>query len=133
MDLSFQLDLMGIIFKANDVDEFKKQYQFLKDNYKSEEEVKRIDDFIENLIHSSVEESERSMEEIRLRCHLILNKDIIPVSYIAKNYFNKSKDWLYQRINKNNVNGKPANFTDSEIRTFNHALQDIGKRIGSIA
>lgn len=133
MDLSFQLDLMKIIFQSNDVDEFKKQYQFLKNNYKSEEEVRRIDDFISHLVHASMEESKQSMEEIRLRCHLILNKEIIPVSYIAKNYFNKSKNWLYQRINKNNVNGKPANFTDSEIKTFNRALEDIGKKIGSIS
>jgi hypothetical protein len=73
------------------------------------------------------------MEEIKLRVFLIENKEIIPISYIARNYFMKSKDWMYQRINGNKVNGKPAKFSPSEIKTFHLAIQDIGKKLGSIA
>ena len=32
--------------------------------------------------------------------------DLIPVSYIAKNYFGKSRAWLYQRINGYKVRGQ---------------------------
>ena len=49
--------------------------------------------------------------------------------YIAKTYFNKSRQWLYQRINGNIVNGKQASFTKEEIDILNHALNDIGNRL----
>lgn len=58
--------------------------------------------------------------------------NILPLSHIAEHYFKKSRQWLYQRINGNIVNGKPAQFTDEEIETLNFALQDISKKIGSI-
>ncbi|MDR3339838.1 MAG: DUF5053 domain-containing protein [Candidatus Symbiothrix sp.] len=41
--------------------------------------------------------------------------------------------WLHQKINGNVKNGKPAKFTNAEIEIFNFALQDISKKIGSIA
>jgi tRNA splicing ligase len=133
MNLTDQLEILKITQEVGDVEKFKEQYKYLKENFKSESDVKRIEDFIENMLKEFTEKNEQDMEEIRLRCHLILNKEIIPISYIAKNYFKKSKDWLYQRINGNIVNGKPATFSKSEIQTFNFALQDIGEKIGSIA
>jgi len=133
MKLTDQLEILKIIHDAGDAEKFKEQYLFLKENFASESEVKAIEDFVDRMLKESMEESDRNMEEIRLRYHLILNKEIIPVSYIAKNYFKKSKEWMYQRINGNLVNGKPVKFSESEIKTFNYALQDIGKKIGSIA
>lgn len=62
-------------------------------------------------------------------------KDVIPIvslAYIAKTYFNKTRQWLYQRINGSLVNGKPARFTPEEIETLNNALKDIGNRLSSI-
>lgn len=62
-------------------------------------------------------------------------KDIMPVvsmAYIAKTYFNKTRQWLYQRINGALVNGKPARFTPEEIETLNNALKDIGRRLSSV-
>lgn len=58
--------------------------------------------------------------------------DILSMSYIAKNYFNKSRTWLYQRINGNNVNGKPAYFTRTERQQLQDALHDIGKKLSAI-
>ena len=55
-------------------------------------------------------------------------KNILPVislSYIAKTYFGKTKSWMYQRVNGNLVNGKPAKFTDEEKEILNSALKDI--------
>lgn len=57
---------------------------------------------------------------------------IISAAYIAKNYFGKSKEWFYQKMNGNIVNGKPAQFSKEEIETLNLALQDISLKIGSI-
>lgn len=47
------------------------------------------------------------------------------MSYIAKNYFGKSRSWLCQRINGLAVNGKEARFTESEKATLDLALKDI--------
>jgi tRNA splicing ligase len=132
MKLADQLEILKITQDVGDVEKFKEQYKYLKENFTSESEIKQIDDFVEGMVKEFTEKNEQDMEEIRLRCHLILNKEIIPVSYIAKNYFKKSKDWLYQRINGNIVNGKPATFSKSEVQTFSFALQDIGKKLGSI-
>lgn len=49
----------------------------------------------------------------------------ISMSYIAKNYFGKSRSWLCQRINGLAVNGKEARFTESEKATLDLALKDI--------
>jgi len=129
MELKIELEKLEEYFLNLDVNRFKEQYTLLKNNFTSESEIKKIDDFFNTLNKKSEEESEQTMEEIRLRCHLILNKEIIPFSYIAKNYFKKSKEWLYQRLNENIVNGKPARFSENEIKTFNFALHDISKRI----
>ena len=57
----------------------------------------------------------------------------ISLSYIAKKYFGKSRNWLYQRINGYMVNGKRAEFTQNEFRTFLDALDDIGTTIRNIS
>jgi hypothetical protein len=133
MELSIELEKLKNAFLSSDVENFKKQYTLMKNSFTSEKEVKLIDDFFDAVLKEEQEERNRAMEEIRLRCHLIMNKEIIPFSYIARNYFKKSKEWLYQRLNENLVNGKSAKFSENEIETFNFALQDIGKKIGSIA
>lgn len=71
-------------------------------------------------------------EELVLRDKLESVLPIVSVSYIAKNYFNKSRYWLYQRINGNIVNGKKAKFTPSEIVLLETAFKDISKKIGSV-
>lgn len=63
-------------------------------------------------------------------------KDILPVvslSFIAREYFGKTKEWLYQRINGNTVNGKPARFTEEEVKTLNSALHDIAQKLLKIS
>ncbi|GHT04862.1 hypothetical protein AGMMS49525_11700 [Bacteroidia bacterium] len=53
----------------------------------------------------------------------------ISVSYLAKNYFNKSPQWFYQRLNGNSVNGKPAKFTPNELMKLRDSLTDISTKI----
>ncbi|MDO5522746.1 MAG: DUF5053 domain-containing protein [Bacteroidia bacterium] len=55
--------------------------------------------------------------------------EAISLSYIAKTYFGKSKEWLYQRLNGYKVNGKPAQFTPQEQKQFANALADIGTKL----
>lgn len=68
-------------------------------------------------------------EEAILRDKLGELPEAISFSYIAKKYFGKSRNWLYQRINGNIVNGKKARFTDNELKTFLNALNDVSEMI----
>jgi len=132
MKLNDELNKLKSLTQNNNIREFKKQVDLLKNNFTSELEIRQIDEFIEAMIRDEMEEREIAFEEIKLRADLIFNKEIIPFSYIAKNYFKKSKAWLYQRLNGNNVNGKSVRFTVEEVQIFNSALQDISRKLGSI-
>lgn len=59
--------------------------------------------------------------------------EILPISYIARNYFNKSTAWLYQRINGTKVRGRVYTLNEKEKSIFNDALQDIAKQISSLS
>jgi hypothetical protein len=89
------------------------------------------DAFAEAMIEC-MKETNKNLSDFLMREQL---NDILPyisVSAIAKNYFGKSKEWFYQKMNGNIVNGKPAKFTEEEIKNLNFALQDISKKIGSV-
>jgi hypothetical protein len=73
---------------------------------------------------------EAEMDDVRQRLGIV--PDVLSLSYIAEHYFGKSRTWLYQRINGNKVNGKPAYFTRSERKQLQEALQDIGKKLSAI-
>jgi len=91
-----------------------------------------IDQFADAMIKSAKETVDRATELV-LKQRM---KDVIPaisLVYIAKTYFNKSDTWLYQRINGNVVNGKPACFTNQEIEKLKFALSDISKKLGSLS
>lgn len=82
-----------------------------------------------------LEISKVKLEELKalnIKASLMEVSEFVSLSYIAKNYFQKSKEWLYQRINGNIVNGKPAQFTSEEIEKLNNALQDLSKKLGSV-
>ena len=90
------------------------------------------DAFAEAMIEC-MKETNKNLSDFLVREQL---NDILPyisVSSIAKNYFGKSKEWFYQKMNGNIVNGKPAKFTEEEIKNLNFALQDISKKIGSVS
>lgn len=73
------------------------------------------------------------LQSIKLTMELGDITNAISLSYIAKVYFGKSKTWLYQRLNGNKVNGKPAQFTEEERKRFAEALQDLSQRIHDTA
>lgn len=60
-------------------------------------------------------------------------QDVISLSYIAKQYFNKDRSWLYQRINGTLVNGKPAAFTEQELTILADSLKNIGLKLSDIS
>ena len=73
------------------------------------------------------------MQDVKLALELGDVANAISLSYIAKAYFGKSKNWLYQRLNGNKVNGKPAQFTEEDRTSFAEALLDLSKRINETA
>ncbi|MDR1369508.1 MAG: DUF5053 domain-containing protein [Dysgonamonadaceae bacterium] len=88
--------------------------------------------FAEAMLESAKETAERATQ-LAMKQKM---KDIIPAVswvYIAKNYFNKTDAWLYQRINGNIVNGKPAAFTPQEMETMRFALSDLSNKLGSLS
>ncbi len=60
-------------------------------------------------------------------------QDVVSLSYIAKQYFNKDRSWLYQRINGTLVNGKPAAFTEQELTILANSLKNIGLKLSEIS
>ena len=52
--------------------------------------------------------------------------EIINLSAVARQCFGKSRTWLYQRINGNKVNGKPAYFTRVERKQLLDFLHGLG-------
>ena len=89
------------------------------------------DKFAITMVEIARETADRA-EELVLREKMENILPLVSVSYIAKTYFNRSRHWLYQRINGNVVNGKRAKLTKSEIGVLEAALQDISNKIGSV-
>ena len=84
--------------------------------------------------HSLLEKGDKMMESEAMAIRELLSDvpSILCMSYIAKHYFGKSRTWLYQRMNGNLVNGKPAFFTVSERKQLQDALHDIGQKLSAI-
>ena len=89
--------------------------------------------YVEKALKDAASAMDKRINELSVKVQLVQNAEILPLSYIAKHYFKKTKGWIYQRINGNIVNGKPAQFTDAEKEVFNKAVRDISNRIGSIS
>lgn len=53
-------------------------------------------------------------------------------AYLAKNYFGKSRSWLYHKFSGTN-NGKPDDFNDVDREKLKGALYDIADRLRKTA
>jgi len=132
MKLKEELNRLKEIIRT-DPDGSMKIIEDIKRKYTSAEDKKLIDNFIRDGLSNLTSELEEFNKDISIRIQMAEVSEMVSLSYIAKKYFGRTAQWLYQRINGNIVNGKPAKFTDEEIKTFNSALQDISKKIGSLA
>lgn len=77
------------------------------------------------------EVQELSIINIRQKIEAIL--PLISVSSLSRQYFNRTPQWFYQRLNGSIVNGKQARFTNDELRTLRHALTDIASRLRDVS
>lgn len=57
--------------------------------------------------------------------------EVVNLAYIARHYFGKTRQWLYQRLKGQIINGKPATFTPTEEETFMKALNEIGLQLAT--
>lgn len=85
----------------------------------------------QKFIVDKLDEVEQSVKLLR---QSISEEDykLLPLSYIAKNYFGKSASWLLQRINGYQVRGKVYTLNEEQKGIFNRAVQDISKRLGAL-
>lgn len=105
--------------------------------YNSSEEK----EFIQKYMNSELTGIDNEITELdRKLDHMLTIKEqikevseIVSLKYIAQNYFGKSAAWLSQRINGSPVRGKIYLLKETELQTLNYALQDIGKKLGSVA
>lgn len=91
------------------------------------EEVKQT---LTELLDNGLAETEQEINTLKQQMEEVY--DILPLSYIAKHYFKKSRAWLYQRLNGYPVKGKVYSLNEEEKKIFNAAIQDLAKRIGSV-
>lgn len=98
----------------------------------SEQDRKEGQKFFEDGINEIQNEIQVIKEKVSLQEQLKEVSEIISLSYIAKKYFNKTRTWLYQKINQNVIHGKACKFTDEELKTLQFALDDIKNKIDSI-
>lgn len=82
-----------------------------------------------NGANQSVAEAKRLVEIVERKKKLEKILKFVSMAYIAEHYFGKTRNWLYQRINGNIVNGKPADFTPDEIKTLSLALSELGEEL----
>lgn len=80
-----------------------------------------------------IKESSDRIDEITLSEKLGDVAKIISMSYVAREYFGKSRSWLSHRLNGDTVNGKPCRLNKEQMQEFKKALADIANKIGSIS
>lgn len=101
---------------------------------KSEGKIQEMNDAIQALIMSAdahLDNVENSLNAYTLHERMGALTEVVNLAYIARHYFGKTRQWLYQRLKGQTVNGKPAAFTASEEATFIHALHDIGLQLST--
>lgn len=101
--------------------------------YTNQKDVDAIADFLINGYKEIASEAEEQINYVTLKQQIAPYAEIIPLGYIAKNYFGKSTAWLSQRINGSKVRGKVYTLSKKDLETFNFALQDISKLLGSLS
>jgi hypothetical protein len=101
---------------------------------KAEGKLDEMNEVLSQLITNAdrhLDNIEDSMAEHNVYQQLGNLYEVINLAYIARAYFGKTRQWLYQRIKGQIVNGKPAKFTSEERATFINALDDIRNQIAT--
>lgn len=85
--------------------------------------------FLMSSVDKHLDNIENSLADYTMHERLGELTEALNLAYIARNYFGKTRQWLYQRLKGQIVNGKPAAFSKSEEATFINALHEIGQQL----
>ncbi len=96
------------------------------------QEISELIPYLLNKAGRHLDNIETTLKDFTIREKLGDLADTINLAYIARHYFGKSRQWLYQRMKGQIVNGKPASFTQAEKEIFIAALDDIRNRLGAV-
>ena len=100
---------------------------------KTEEEKKKFADTFIDSAKKQAEKSKKLCDEITIRLKLEEILGVVSMSYIAREYFQKSKAWFSQKLNGNIKNGIISSFSEDELKILSFALEDISEKIKNTA
>lgn len=96
-------------------------------NNATEEQKKFVADFVAKRVAKA---------KIELECLRAqmgeANYKLLPISYIAKEYFHKSAAWLLQRLNGYEVRGQVYSLNSEQKEIFNRAVKDISQQLANM-
>ncbi len=127
MDFEIELNNLIEFYNSKQVDKFKSQDEIMRNNFPAKVDV--MANALKEAISLYEKKFDADVEEVNLKVRLLEVTEVVSLSYIAKHYFNRTRNWLYQRINGNIVKGKPARFTEEEIQKLQFAINDIGRKL----
>lgn len=101
---------------------------------KAEGKMQEMNEAIQFLMASAekhLDNVENSLASYTMHERMGFLTEVVNLAYIATHYFGKTRQWLYQRVKGQIVNGKPAAFTPSEEAIFIKALNEIGLQLAT--
>jgi hypothetical protein len=136
MNAKQEVEKLRAEFVSLNTDEQLAQFdEKFKSNFssKTEEQKKEFANAFADSALDAVQNAKNVCDYVDVRLKMSNILDIVSMSYIAENYFQKSKSWFSQRLNGHAVNGNPVAFTKNELGILSSALNDIGARIQNTA
>lgn len=96
MNLQAELEKLNEYYFNTDQEKFQKEYLYVCEKYPNDKE--QIDNYLAKIIDNSIERVDDFIEATKVKMQLMEVTEIVSLSYIAKNYFHKTRTWLYQKI-----------------------------------
>ncbi|WP_297674378.1 DUF5053 domain-containing protein [uncultured Bacteroides sp.] len=117
----------------NKEEEYQQKFLYIQEHYTTETDSEAIADWLLNGYQELATEAETLDRAMTLQEKIKEMKEIVPISYIARNYFGKSTAWLQQRIYGYKVRGRVYTLSEQDRLIFNNAIQDICNKLGSLS
>lgn len=117
----------------NKEEEYQQKFLYIQEHYTTEADSEAIADYLLNGYRELSAEADELNRMIALQERIKEMKEIVPISYIARNYFGKSTAWLQQRIYGYKVRGRVYTLSEQDRLIFNNAIHDICNKLGSLS
>lgn len=131
-----ELKELSAIFNGDSInkeEEYQQKFLYIQEHYTTETDSEAIADWLLNGYQELATEAETLDRAMTLQEKIKEMKEIVPLSYIARNYFGKSTAWLQQRIYGYKVRGRVYTLSEQDRLIFNNAIQDICNKLGSLS